>query len=302
MTRASAAISSRFQKILQRTALTNGDIVAFTRHKQTVVEALVARGILVNNVHQMGSFERGSAIRTLSDIDLLVVVKRKEVAWGNDQKSSGTVLGNFRSSLIERFQNTAIGRDGQAVVIDFGDGSHPVDVVPAFYERHGGPYNHPIFAIPDGSNGWMETSPTSHNKYIQAADQRAANHLIPLAQIFKYWCATRAGGVPISGFHVEMLLAATDLAAGVRAFSQKFYGLLAELAARECAGLNDPLQISGRIAACSTEPKRRQALATVLEAAAHAKAAIQAEQREDTQEAWRQWNIVFNDQFPRDGV
>lgn len=302
MTRASTAISSRFQKILQRTALTTGDVVAFTRHKQTVVDALVARGILVNNVHQIGSFERGSAIRTLSDIDLLVVVQRKEVAWGNDQKSSGTVLGNFRSSLIERFQNTAIGRDGQAVVIDFGDGSHPVDVVPAFYERNGGQYNHPIYSIPDGAGGWMETSPTSHNKYIQVANALAASHLIPLAQIFKYWCASRSSGVPISGFHTEMLLAETNLAAGVRTYSQKFFVLLALLAERQCAALNDPIQISGRIAACSTEAKRRQALSTVYEAAAHAKAAFQAEQSENTQEAWRQWNIVFNDTFPREGV
>lgn len=302
MTRASTAISSRFQKILQRTALTIADLTAFARHKQTVVEALVARGILVNNVHKMGSFERGSAIRTVSDVDLLVVVKRKEVVWGDGPKSSTRLLEAFRSSLIDRFPRTGIGRDGQAVVIDFGDGSHPVDVVPAFYERQGGPYNHPIFSIPDGAAGWMETSPTSHNKYIQAADQRAANHLIPLAQIFKYWCASRTGGVPISGFHVEMLLSETSIAAGVRTYSQKFFLLLALLTERKCAALNDPVEISGRIAACSTEAKRNQALASVDDAAVHAKAAFQAEEHEDFQEAWRQWNIVFNDEFPRDGA
>jgi hypothetical protein len=302
MTRTRAAISSRFQKILERTALTTGDLTAFARHKQTVVDALVARGILVNNVHTMGSFERGSAIRTVSDIDLLVVVKRKEVAWGDGQKSSNRLLEAFRSSLIDRFPSTGIGRDGQAVVIDFGDGSHPVDVVPAFYERQGGPYNHPIFSIPDGAGGWMETSPSSHNKYIQAADQRAASHLIPLAQIFKYWCASRTGGVPISGFHVEMMLSATNIAAGVRTYSQKFFLLLALLTERKCAALNDPVEISGRIAACSTEAKRTQALASVYDAAVHARAAFQAEEREDFQEAWRQWNIVFKDTFPRDGV
>lgn len=99
-----------------------------------------------------------------------------------------------------------------------------------------------------------------------------------------------------------MLLASSDLAAGVRTYSQKFYELLALLAERQCVGLNDPLGISGRIAACSTEAKRRQAFVTVYEAAGHAKAAIRAEHGEDFGEAWRQWNIVFNDAFPREGV
>lgn len=300
-TRTGAAVAGRFQKILERAELTDRDQVLFNTHKLSVMRALQG-GVRLNKVHVMGSFERGTATKGASDIDLLAVVERKEVTWGNSFKSSATVLGTFRDVLLGRFRATEIGRDGQAVVVNFADAQHRVDVVPGFYEDQDGYRNHPVFRIPDGEGNWMRTSPSSHNRYLQGEDARSRGHLRAIAMVFKYWCITRATPIPISGFHVELLLASRGLCAGVQSYSAKFRDLLAELARRDCAALNDPIEISGRIFACGTEAKRTQALKTVAEAAYHANQAVAAEAQEDFPEAWRQWDIVFNGNFPREGA
>jgi hypothetical protein len=300
-TRTGAAIAARFQKILDWAALSARDQEVFNAHRLSVLHALQA-GTRLNKVHVMGSVERGTATRGASDIDLLAVVERKEVMWGNSYKSSSTVLGNFRDVLLARFQRTEIGRDGQAVVVNFGDAQHRVDVVPGFYDSQDGYQNHPVFRIPNGSGDWMRTSPSSHNRYLHDADVKTRGHLRGVAMIFKYWRTTRSTPVSISGFHTELLLASRELCVGVQPYSGKFRDLLVELARRECAALNDPAEISGRIAACGTEAKRSQALKTVIEAAYHANQAVLAEAREDFGEAWRQWSSAFNGNFPRDGA
>ena len=300
-TRTGTAIAARFQKILDWARLTDRDVQAFDRHRQSITRALQA-GVRLNQVHRIGSFERGTAVRGSSDADLLAVTERKEVTWGDSVKTSDTVLATFRQTLSATFQRTEIGRDQQAVVIDFGDGEHPVDVVPAFYAGQDGYQNHPVFWIPDGTRGWMKTSPSSHNRYLRDADQQARGHLRAIAMMFRFWRTTRSTPVPISGFHVELMLASRQLSLGVRTYSGKFRDLLVELSNRECAALNDPVQISGRIAACGTEAKRAQSARTVADAAYHADQAVKAEAVEDLQEAWKQWNVVFNNQFPRDGA
>lgn len=299
MSRTSQAIAVRFQKILEWATLSPASVEAFERHAASVERALEAGGARVNRLTVMGSVQRGTAVAGSSDIDLLAVLERKDVTWGGGLKTSDTVLNNIRQAIGDRFQSTAFGRDGQAIVVAFGDGKHPVDVVPAFYDSQGGPYNHPIYGIPDGAGGWMRTSPSSHNKYIGEGDARAGHHLTGVARIFKFWRATRAGGVPISGFHVEMLMAAHDVCVGVRPYSAKFADLLTFLARRECAALNDPVQISGRISAASSDAKRNQAIVTVADSAVHAQAAVAAEEADNFQEAMRQWDIVFKGYFPK---
>src|SRR5437762_13560855 len=131
-TRTGVAIAVRFQKILEWASLTGRDVEAFERHRLSVTRALQV-SVRLNKIHPMGSFERGAAIRGSSDIDLLAVVEQKDVTRGGSVKRSDTVLGTFREVLLGTFQKTAIGRDGQAVVVDFADGQHAVDVVPGFY-------------------------------------------------------------------------------------------------------------------------------------------------------------------------
>jgi hypothetical protein len=297
MASASARVAEGFATLITRAQLTQRDVDLFTGHRATVTTAVKSR-MDVSKVDLIGSFARGTAIHGASDVDLLLVLSRSAVSWGGSVKSSAGVLGEVRDALRDRYTGTAIGRDGQAVVVGFNDGGHPVDVVPAFYLEHGGRLNYPLYAIPDGQNGWMPTSPGAHNKFIGDADARSGGKLKYASQAFKIWRDARVGGVPISAFHVELVLANEGLADGARSYSAVFRDLLVVLARRECAALRDPIGVSGLIAASVTEPKRQQAARTVVDSARHAEAAFTAEQRGDVREAVRQWGLVFNGRFP----
>jgi hypothetical protein len=293
----SARVAEGFATLISRCQLTQRDLDLFGGHRSTVTTAVKTRLDTVK-VDVIGSFARATAIHGASDVDLLLVLSRSALTWGGSLKSSGRALGEVRDALRERYPGTAIGRDGQAVVVSFNDGGHPVDVVPACYLEHGGRLNYPLYAIPDGRNGWMETSPGAHNKFIGDADARSGGKVKYVSQAFKVWRDARAGGVPISAFHVELVLANEGLADGARTYSSIFRDLLVVLARRECAALRDPIGVSGLISASATDPKRQQAARTVLDSARHADAAIGAERLGDTREAVRQWGIVFNGRFP----
>lgn len=290
-------IASSFRKLVAGVQLTDRDRQLFQSHRTSVSGALEAR-LASNRLSVIGSFQRDSAIHLASDIDLLLVLERGAVTWGDGLKSSDTVLESVRNALMDRFALSRIGRDRQAVVIDFNDGAHPVDVVPGVYDRNDGRYNHPVFLIPDGSGGWMETSPSSHGKYINDADERSGGKLKYTAQLFKFWRATRQAAVPVSGFYAEMLLAAEGICEGARTYSEVFRELLVVLSNRDCDPFPDPTGICETIEPTTTVAKLEQACRTIHEAAGHADAALEAEHRENWREARRQWDIAFNGRFP----
>lgn len=290
-------IGPRFAKLIEQIQPTAYDEAQFDSHRTTVRRAIDAR-LDTSDVKLIGSLARGSAIHGVSDVDLLVVLRRRALTWGERLKQSNTVLDEVRYALKDRFPSTAIARDGQAVVASFSDGTHPVDIVPAYYEDHAGDRNYPRYQIPDGNGSWMRTAPGCHNRFLADADQRAGGQLKYVAQLFKYWRHTRASPVPISGFHVELLIAQEGLCHGARSYAQILRHLFVLLCQRGCAALRDPVGISGLVAACGTEAKRQQAGRTLADAATHADAAWQNELLGNAREALRQWNLVFNGRFP----
>ena len=244
----------------------------------------------------IGSFVRGSAIRHYSDLDLLLVLTIREVRWGNSYKSSYTVLNEVRAQLQSRYQRTEVGRDGQAVVIEFADGAHPVDVVPGFFSRVTNKI--PVYWIPDGGGEWIETSPMTHNRYIRIEDTRSAGKLKNVAKVIKLWRVCRSPEIPLNSFHLELLLAAVGTCLGVKSYSQCLFDTLRLIDARDCRALQDPLGISGLVKAANTESKLERLRTSVANSYAHGVRAIVAEEEGDTQEAVRQWDIVFNGNFP----
>ncbi|MCA9617396.1 MAG: nucleotidyltransferase [Myxococcales bacterium] len=290
-------ISTSFATLLRRASLTQRDTSLFESHRSSVTRAIETH-LDTSKVELMGSFRRGSAIHGSSDIDLLAVLRVGSLRWGGSLKSSATVLAEVRRALLSRYPNSVVGRDGQAVVVSFNDGQHPVDVVPACYAEQGGPYNHPLYFIPDGTGGWMVTSPSSHNRFLAEADSRAGGQLKFTSQLLKYWRGTRATAVPMSAFHLELLIAQERLCEGARSYADVVRDALVVLSNRDGAALHDPVGISGLIPLASTESKCNQAMQSIDAAARHADAALLAERSGDFLEANRQWGIVFNGHFP----
>lgn len=289
------AVSDRFVTLLDKIAPSDSELSTYTRHLKTVAGS-VSSTLETNRVQAIGSYARGTAIRHYSDLDLLVILSRSAVKWGDRNKSSDTTLLRVRSALEGRFPGTPIKRDANVVVTHFRGGARPVDVVPAFYL---GPIpefrNYPLFAIADGMGGWIHTSPEAHNRYLSDENDRSRGKLKRAAQLLKYWAAVNAN-VRLSSFHIELLLASSKIAATPISYGNLLHDFFRLLDQRKAAALRDPLAISGYIAACKTEAMRQRLQTSVRKAAYHSGRALEAETARNTPEAVRQWSIVFNHQ------
>ncbi|MBV9925659.1 MAG: hypothetical protein JOZ96_11630 [Acidobacteria bacterium] len=291
-------ISSCFSKLLSGIEPRDTDIRLYDSHKSSVKTRLESV-FQTNRVEQIGSYSRGSAIRDTSDIDLMLILSVNEVRWGDKLKSSSTILNQVREQLQGRYYSTDVGRDGQAVVVRFADNKHPVDVVPAVYTRHGGVKNYPIYAIPNGSGGWMDTSPQAHNKFINDADDRSGGKLKRTAMLIKFWRRCRQPKIPLSSFHLELLLAVEGTCVGPKSYAVCMNDALVLLSNRQCESLVDPVGVSGGVPSANTEAKKQQLRQAVSSSADRTYKACISESRGDFNEAYRLWDLVFNGYFPR---
>jgi hypothetical protein len=105
--------------------------------------------------------------------------------------------------------------------------------------------------------------------------------------------------VPLTTFHIEMILASEDICIGVKSYAACVTETLQLLAQRECRALQDPVGVAGYIPAVKTEAQRGSALTSVRYSRDHAKDACWHDYSGNTNEAWRQWDIVFNYTFPK---
>lgn len=295
-------VSERFFSLLDSIQPGSIELAKYESHRSTVATRLakVFPGI---KVEVIGSHARGSAIAGSSDLDLLAVLPRAETIWGDQLKSSATVLKNVKDELSSRYGNTTIGKDEVAVVADFGNGAYSVDIVPAIFYGMSpiGPSDtkRPIQLIPDSSGGWLPTAPKAHAEYITAADDRSGGKLKGVAQLLKFWTTTRSSRVPISSFHIEMVLASSDICAGVKSYSVCLTEAFQLFKKRKLAALQDPLGVSGHIAAASTQTKREQALASISVSASKAGEALLNEGFQLLSAAYVAWDQVFNGEFPK---
>lgn len=144
----------------------------------------------------------------------------------------------------------------------------------------------------------MLTAPQAHNEYIARADASAGYKLKFIAQLLRHWRRCRTSRVPMLTFHAELVLAQQGTCARVASYSQLLADTFAVLADREGRALLDPLGISGFIPIASTDAKRAEVVKSLNYAAVHAAKAVMAEHTGRLAEAYAQWSMVFNGQFP----
>lgn len=120
-----------------------------------------------------------------------------------------------------------------------------------------------------------------------------------VAKLIKFWRRCRAPHVPLSSFHVELLLAHENICVGAKSYALCLNNALVGLANRECQPLEDPMGIAGSIPAAYTEDKRQKTQAAILASARRAYNALTAESKGNVQEAARLWDLVFNGNFPK---
>ena len=288
-------IAQRFQTLLSRIEPLPTEVAGAYKHAASV-KARLARSFALKKFVVIGSHPRGTAIRASSDVDFFAVVSRDDVRWGDGYVRSSTTLDRVRQDLSNRFWRTETARDGQAIVLNFGSGS-AVDVVPSFFWEMGS--KHPTYQMPDGAGGWMPTNPEVHGAYLRRANLASGGKLRRTVQLLKFWRECREPRIPLSSFHLEIVLASEQVCTGAQTYAQCLASAWQVLADRACRNMRDPLQIAGLIPSAKTPAKQEQVLRSVLFARDHAVAALNAEDDGDYQEALRQWNIIYNGYFPQ---
>jgi hypothetical protein len=73
---------------------------------------------------------------------------------------------------------------------------------------------------------------------------------------------------------------------------------LNELQQGELASMNDPTGASGRIAACSSDVNRKDALSKLSTACGRAARALDLHKEGKVEAAFEQWDLLFNGHFP----
>jgi predicted nucleotidyltransferase len=287
------AIARRFGELLESLNPTIREEEAISTHQQ-VLQSRFGTSLSAYPPLAFGSYPRRTAITRYSDLDLLLRLPAEVRKRGGEFVSSNTVLDNVRRQAQDRLPLTSVGRDEHAIVIAYADGTR-IDLVPAFFCSFN---THPVFEIPDGKGWWMPTSPAQHKTFIQTADQESAGKLKGVAKLVKFWRFTRQTPIPLSSIHLELILAVERTCIGARSYSACLNWTFHVLARRRGAGLRDPV-LGGLIPAVNTDAKRTELNGALDHAVLHAGAAVNAESSGDTQEAIRQWNIVFNGYFPR---
>jgi len=289
------SVSASFSKLIDRIQPTQVEIQNAVQHAKQI-KIRLEQSYNLRKPFFAGSFPRQTYIHSSSDIDFFAVFARDDMRWGDSYVRSSTALDNLRRDLAARYPASTVYRDVHAIVVSFSDGVK-VDVVPATFQGMT-PNNWPVYNMPDGLGNWMQTSPEIHGKYVKEADRKSGGKLRRTAQLMKFWRECRSPKVPLSSFHIEMLLASSRICEGAKGYADCVTELLQLLAQRECQAFRDPLQITGNIGATRSFQQRETALRSVVYSRDHAKDALYAERHGDVHEAKRQWDIVFNGQVP----
>ena len=163
----------------------------------------------ISHIYIVGSIGRGTAIKGVSDLDILfdlpVEVFKRFDAYKEKKQSS--LLQEVKNVLKERYPNTDISGDGQVVVIKFN--KYTVELVPGFKQSDD------RFKYPDTNNGgsWKYTNPLPEISESKKTAEDTDNNFKYIANMLRAWKNKQGfkfGGLLIDTITYKFLNEKTD--------------------------------------------------------------------------------------------
>lgn len=148
------------------------------------------------NQLMVGSYGRGSAIRGISDLDMLYVLPSS--SWDSYKGESGptNILSRTRKSILARYPNTDVKVDQCVVVVQFQN--FKFEVQPVFEKNDGS------FSYPDTyAQGWKVTKPRDEIEVIRAYDGLTRGNLRNLCKMARAW--KNENGIAMGGLLIDTL-------------------------------------------------------------------------------------------------
>lgn len=262
---------------------------------------LLQRGLVKAFPHTrfvpIGSHRRGTAISVHSPIDILAVLQPKWANWGGRHMHPSTITHLLSEYLLQQRLTSEIRSDGRAIELYFKGHTLAVNLMPAFAVRVAD--HRAVYSMIGVDNRWIEASPEWHNAFFTHANACNGAKLQAISQLIKIWNFSGSPPFGISGIYVDMLLATSDIAAGVKSYGQCLNDFFGRLVQSEMQSLPDPAGISSPIIANSSAA----ALDRLYDAAQAANelsiAALKAQANGDNTEANRQWGVIFKQRIAR---
>ena len=146
----------------------------------------------------VGSYGRYTAIRGVSDLDMIFILPSALRASYTDENGPRRLLKRVRDVLNDRYPSTDIRVDQCVVRVQFVTGKFKFEVQPAFENEDGS------FAFPDTVGGWKITKPRAEITATKTRNHRTSNNMRHLARMVRAW--KNANGVAMGGLLVDTLV------------------------------------------------------------------------------------------------
>ena len=139
-------VSYTFQEFLQNLAIDNREKISKRYGEITKVLNIKYRNTesTTSNSLQVGSYGRFTAIKSISDLDMVYILPWSEYERFKNNRQSA-LLQEVKNQILVRYPTTKMRGDGQVVVVSFTN--YQIEVLPAFENADGS------FLYPDTNNG-----------------------------------------------------------------------------------------------------------------------------------------------------
>lgn len=143
-----------------------------------------------------GSTSKHTYVDGLSDIDMLAVLNRTELANKNPQE----VLDYFIKKLKERLPKTQIEKGNLAITVTYSD-KIQIQILPALKTSTG-----LKIASPDGTNTWSNViKPNKFAEQLHDVNSRNNQKVVPIIKLAKSIISNLSEKRQISGYHTESI-------------------------------------------------------------------------------------------------
>lgn len=147
----------------------------------------------------VGSYGRHTAIRGVSDLDMIFILPASLRSSYDDQNGPRRILNRVRDVLKARYPNTDIRVDQCVVRVQFTSNKFKFEVQPAFENTDGS------FDYPDTmSENWRVTKPREEITATRDCNDRTSKNMRHLARMARAWKDTN--GVVMNGLLIDTLV------------------------------------------------------------------------------------------------
>lgn len=149
---------------------------------------------------QVGSYGRGTAIKGVSDLDMIYILPQEIKRRFDNYETNGQsqLLQEIKTCIKESYPSTEIRGDGQVVVVSFYDGV--VEVLPAFKKSDGS------FCHLDTHSGgsWKTTNPIPEILAIDDINRKSGGLAFKLCKLLRVW--KNEWGVKMNGLLIDSIV------------------------------------------------------------------------------------------------